>query len=395
MGNMVRSTGPALIAILIISTTFLKVLWTAKRRRFDGYPSNQAEYPATPSRPGHGRRATVISVSGDMFLVNGLPSYKGRTWQGRSIEGLLLNARLVQGIFDDLNPGTRGFWSYPDTGKWDPERNTREFIRAMPEWRDHGLLSFTLNLQGGMPKPFTETVQPWHNSALTESGELRPEYMTRLENILDRADELGMAVILGVYYFGQDHRLRDEKAVKQGLDNAVDWILDGGWNNVLIEINNECDVHYTLPILQPRQVDELIIRAQNRRRGLRRLLVGTSYGGGQVPRPNVAEASDFLLLHGNGVDDPDRIAEMVRDARKVRGYTEKPVMFNEDDHYGFDKPGNNMASAVAEYAGWGYYDQGEGNYRDGFQSPPVNWGLSSERKRAFFNAVREITGGKT
>jgi hypothetical protein len=64
------------------------------------------------------------------------------------VEGLLLNCRMVQGIFDDLNPETRSLWDYPD-GLWDAERNTREFVAAMSEWRDHGLLSFTINLQGG------------------------------------------------------------------------------------------------------------------------------------------------------------------------------------------------------------------------------------------------------
>ena len=59
-----------------------------------------------------------------------------------------MNFRAVQGIFDDLNPETSSRWSYPDTGKWDPERNTREFVAAMPEWRRNGVLSFTLNLQG-------------------------------------------------------------------------------------------------------------------------------------------------------------------------------------------------------------------------------------------------------
>src|SRR5262249_12704712 len=42
---------------------------------------------------------------------------------------------------------------------------------------------------------------------------------------------------------------------------------------------------------------------------------------------------------------------------------------------------------------WGYFDyrmQGEG-YDDGFQSAPVNWGISSARKRSFFGLVKEIT----
>ena len=55
---------------------------------------------------------------------------------------------------------------------------------------------------------------------INEDGSLRPDYMDRLERILDRADDLGMAVILGVFYFGQDQRLTDEAAVLRALDGA-------------------------------------------------------------------------------------------------------------------------------------------------------------------------------
>lgn len=75
---------------------------------------------------------TVVSISGDEFLVNGTPTYAGRFWQGHKVQGLLMNARMVQGIFDDRDPSTAGRWAYPDTGKWDADRNTAEFIAAMP-----------------------------------------------------------------------------------------------------------------------------------------------------------------------------------------------------------------------------------------------------------------------
>ncbi len=69
-----------------------------------------------------------------------------------------------------------------------------------------------------------------------------------------------------------------------------------------------------------------------------------------------------------------------------------PILFNEDDHFDFDKPRNNMLAAVSEYASWGYFDPGENNYRDGYQSPPVNWGLNTDRKRAFFELVKRMAG---
>ena len=62
-----------------------------------------------------------------------------------------MNVRVVQGIFDDLNAETASRWVYPDTKRWDPDRNTSEFTAAMAEWKRHGVLGFTINLQGGSP----------------------------------------------------------------------------------------------------------------------------------------------------------------------------------------------------------------------------------------------------
>ena len=338
-------------------------------------------------RPPH----TSVSIVGDAFHINGRPTNAGRTWRGMKIEGLLMNARMVQGIFDDLNPDTRSRWTYPDTGKWDPERNTREFITAMPAWRKHGLLAFTINLQGGSPQGYSRA-QPWHNSAIAEDGSLRPDYMRRLDRILTEADRLGMVAILGIFYFGQDERLKDEKAVIRALDNAVEWVLKKRYRNVLIEVNNECNVAYDHAILRPDRVHELIERVKTHQHGGQRLLVGTSYGGGTIPQSNVVQASDFLLLHGNGVSDPNRIAEMVRKTRSVPGYRPMPILFNEDDHFDFDQPLNNMIAAVSVYASWGYFDPGKSDYNDGYQCPPVQWGINTDRKRAFFGLLAEMTG---
>jgi len=340
-------------------------------------------------------RATRVSINKDQFLINGRPTYAGRTWNGKSIEGLLFNSRMVQATFDDRNPETRDKWAYPDTRKWDPDRNTSEFIAQMPEWRKHGLLAVTLNLQGGSPEGYSKT-QPWHNSAVNADGTLDEGSMRRLERVLDRADGLGMVVILGVYYFGQDQRVRDEAAVIAGVEHTVDWLADRRYTNVLLEINNECNVAaYDHEIRKPDRVHELIERARKRSAERKRpLLVSTSYGGNAVPRPNVVGVSDFLLLHGNGVKDPKRIAEMVRQTRNVTGYRPMPILFNEDDHFDFELPANNFLAAIGEFASWGYFDyrmQGEG-FDEGYQSVPVNWKASSARKRGFFDLLGKITG---
>ena len=321
-------------------------------------------------------------------MINGTPTYDGRQYRGMRIEGLLMNSRMVQGIFDDLNPETRSRWAYSDSKRWDPDRNTREFVAAMPQWRSFGLLAFTINLQGGSPEGYSR-VQPWHNSAFRADGALRPDYMTRLEHILDRADQLGMVAIVGLFYAGQDQRVEDDEAVKAGVRNAIQWLGVKGYRNILIEIANECDNRgFDRDIIKAPQIHELIELAKSIRPSGRRYLIGASFNGNRIPSSNVVQASDFLLLHGNGVTDPNRISDMVEQTRKVEGYHRMPILFNEDDHFDFDKPINNMMKAVGAYASWGYFDP----YSDGYQTVPAKWGINTERKRAFFNLVKEVTG---
>ena len=344
------------------------------------------------------KRATAVSTDGQRFLINGRPTYEGVSYRGKKVEGLLMNSRMVQAVFDDLNPETRPQWSSPDE-PWDPERNTREFVAAMPAWRASGLLSFTVNLQGGNPRGYGRN-QPWHNSAFDADGGLRPEYLARLERVLDRADELGMAPIVGYFYFGQDERLADEAAVVRGTENATDWLLAKGYRNVLVEICNEADIPlYDHPILRADRCHELVELVQRRSAGALatpagRLLAGVSVGGGSIPLDAVIAASDFLLLHGNGVREPGRIRSMVEACRGRPAYRGQPVLFNEDDHFDFEKPENNMLAAVAAYAGWGYFDYrmaGEG-FHDGYQSVPVDWSVGSGRKRGFFDLLSKVTG---
>lgn len=344
-------------------------------------------------------RKTTVSIDGRAFQINGRPTYAGRSYNGMNVEGLLFNARLVQGVFDDANPQTRKNWVYPD-GPWDPDRNTREFVAAMPAWRARGLVSFTINLQGGSPRGYSrQEEQVWLNSAFNRDGSLRPDYMTRLATILDRADELGMAPIVGLFYFGQEHRLDGEAAVVRAVDNVVDWIIERGYRNVLIEITNECNNPNYHKVLQPERAHELIERVKQRSAGrldtpAKRLLVSTSFTGGKVPPDNVIAAADFILLHGNGVAQPDGIRRMVDQTRRSPAYHDQPVLFNEDDHFDFDRPDNNMLAAVGGYAGWGYFDyrmKGEG-FADGYQSPPVDWQINSPRKRGFFDLLAKVTG---
>ncbi|MGF1632884.1 MAG: hypothetical protein ACFCVE_03455 [Phycisphaerae bacterium] len=345
---------------------------------------------------------TQVDVCGGDFLINGRPTLQGRTYQGHRLEGLLPNARLVQATFDDLNAETRGMWSLPHGTPWDAGRNLSSFLQNLPRYRAAGLLAFTINAEGGSPQGYSKH-QPWHNSVFEANGRIRPAYAARVAAVLDAADALGMGVMLGIFYFGQTHRLCDAAAVLAAVDAITDLLLSRGDRHVLIEIANEQDCHaYDDSPLAGFAHGELIRRVQERSAGkvtndAGRLLVSTSYLGGHMPEADTVEAADYILIHGNGVHASAGLGELIDRVRAMPEYVGQPVVVNEDDHFEFDKPENNFLAATAKHASWGYFDYckpGE-PWEAGFQSVPTDWRPDShDRKRGFFKLLADMTGGR-
>jgi GH35 family endo-1,4-beta-xylanase len=347
------------------------------------------------NQPKKFKSKTKVSIVNDQFYINGRPSYQGRYWNEHKIEGLLINSRMVNGIFDDLNPTSVNNFAYPDTNEWDADRNTNEFVNAMSEWKKHGLNAFTLNIQGGSPNGYKGSLAI--NPGYHNDGSLRNLYMQRLDKILKKADELEMVVILGLFYFRQDEYLADENAIKNATNNVIDWLFEKGYKNVLIEICNESNSggSYNHDILFPNRVHELINLVKNKKNNGHQYLTTTSFSGCTVPPQNVIAVSDYIILHGNGAKNPERLIQLAKNIRKALGNKKIPIVNNEDDHFNFDKPTNNFTTSIKTYVSWGYLDfrfPRETNFEEGYQSIPVDWGINSERKKAFFKLVSEITG---
>jgi hypothetical protein len=363
-----------------------------------GAPLLLASMGARAASAATGGRVTSVSVQGNAFHINGKPTYPSRAYKGSKVEGLLFTSRMVNCIIDDKNPETRGVWAWRD-GPWDPERNTREFIAMLPTYRAHGLTSIAFNIQGGSPVGYGWN-QPWHTSGYTPDGRLMPDYRARLLKVLDAADAAGMVVVLGYFYVLATPNLIDEAAVIRATDEVTDLILSSGYTNVMIEVANECDIPLWLhDIIKPARCHELVTRIQQRsaRKGAPppgRLLVSTSFA---MPAPlpgRLLEVADYVLYHGNGLATPEAVHAKAREIRATQGYKGQPLLINEDDHFDFDKPDNNMLAAVEEYSGWGYFDyrQIRERFEDGYQSLPVDWGINSVRKKGFFKLLAEVTG---
>ncbi|MGI6374862.1 MAG: hypothetical protein ACOX3S_02525 [Anaerolineae bacterium] len=363
---------------------------------------------------------TVVSFSGADVHIDGRPTYAGRVFEGYRVEGLLFNVRAVQALFDDANPATRHHWAYPDTGEWDADRNADEFCAALPTWRDHGVLGVTINLQGGGPTYTPDPYRRYVNNAFTSRGALKPDYARRLDRVLARADELGMVVLVGLFYWTQLLHMEGEPAIWRAADAALEHLARSGRRHILIELANEVDVVVDQTPYQRlfgwQTVHEFLLALRERHPGL---LYSTSGGGvapetGRcLPSPQFVAAADYVLIHGNGARPPQiaRAVEMIRALPEYQA-APKPIIYNEDS------PSlANMEAAWRAGASWGYYDQGwlgQGTdaYSDeayvdyavrprgnrgpfealsGLQTPPINWGLNTPFKRAFFERVAAIT----
>ena len=92
-----------------------------------------------------------ISIQGDKFLFDDRLTYSDFPTAKPEALGRLMNSRMVQATFDDENPETIKLFNYLDGSPFNPDRQTDEFVAALPSYRRHGVIAATVNFQGGFP----------------------------------------------------------------------------------------------------------------------------------------------------------------------------------------------------------------------------------------------------
>jgi CubicO group peptidase (beta-lactamase class C family) len=290
--------------------------------------SADGKLSAAPAKSDEGApyaAKTTIAIRGDNWLINGKPTYPGA-----AADGLLLNVRMVNAIFEDQR-----------RTDFDPAANTREFLDHLPSNIKHGVRAFTISLQGGYPG-----YERALNSAYRPDGSLRPEYLARARQVIERCDTLGAAVILSCFYQRQDQVLASEEAVRHAVIETCRWLRDAGYKNVLLEIANE----YPHPGFGHKLLKtdageaELIALA---RREAPELLVSTSGLGDCRVADEVGQAADFLLVHFNGVP----LEQIEPRLAKLKKYG-KPIVCNEDPRIG-DEGVAALEHSMKAHASWG------------------------------------------
>jgi len=269
---------------------------------------------------------TRVAIQGGRFTLNGAVTYPGQP-----AEGKLMNVRMVNSVFEDANRPS-----------FNPSANTDEFVGRMKDYVTLGVRAFTVSLQGGYPG-----YEGAKNTAFERNGALRSGYLSRVARVIERADALGAVIVLSLFYQRQDQYLADERAVRAGVINAVDWIRARGYRNVILEVVNEYGHSgFQHAVLRSDAGVAGLVRLANER--YPELLVSASYLRSGQTTSQVAAASDLLLVHFNSVPLSD-IASRIRALRSA--YPGKPVFCNEDARTGSAAA---SAASAAVLAGGSY-----------------------------------------
>lgn len=308
---------------------------------------------------------TVVSKKGTKFFINDALTYAEIARCPTCYQGLLMNARMIQGIFDDALDRQR-FDRF--CKQFNAQRNTDELIAALPDWYASGLRAITVGFQGGGPC-FTLDNKTIDNNPFEADGlTMDAKYLQRMKSIIQAADQIGMAVIVSLFYGSQTRWLKDDLAVLAAVKTASNWLRDQQFTNVMIEVANEHDIlEYRIhPILfTPNGMVSLIKTAQQESGGM---MVGCSGTGGYFNQ-EIAQASDLIILHGND-QTRQRLYNCLQKAKAIQ--PARPIVINEDS-----QALSNMAICMDEGISWGYYN----NMTK--QEPPTDWRITKGEDEFF------------
>jgi len=281
---------------------------------------------------------------------------------------------FTQGIFDDKTDRQR-FNRFHK--KFDADENTNDFIAALPKWYEYGLRAVTVGIQGGMPV-FTIDVNTIDNNPFGPDGlKFDDAYAKRLDKIIQAADSLGMVVIVNILYWAQALRFKSEDAVVSALTCAASFLKNGNYTNIIIDVANEYNIEtwIDLPIIQePENMRKLIELVRKESGGM---LVGSSGGGGLVDK-EVVDASDIVLVHGNGLTKGEYFDFILKVQKKAPN---KPILCNEDSPCI-----SRLEVAHLMHTSWGHYD----NFTK--QEPPCDWGITNGQDFFFARRMATVLG---
>lgn len=289
----------------------------------------------------------------------------------------------------------------------DIEKNREAFIKNLGKWQAAGVNLVTLGLQG--PSPFREYYKKareqdksknisFESSAFRYDGNLDFGYLENAERIIKAADGAGLLVLINMFSASSEDIFEDELAVINGAFNALGWLLQKNFPNVMVNITDVSHTFYKSSVLCGGGAVK-ILKSLKERSGAGLILGAGLKSFRHIPAHSIGEYieySDFIPIYSNTEN-----AQSEYNTKKMLGdicYLQKaagehgadvPVIVAKGDDLSekYNSYGkNNLAEALENGVSWCYYD------REGFVILPVDWDKnSSAEKKNFFETVENIT----
>ncbi len=329
-------------------------------------------------------------------------TYADSPYRGKA-RGKLMTLRLAQGIFDD---------EWLTEQPFDPDANTNNLIAALDVYKAHGVLAFSISLQGGNPgyDPKVNGIARKNAarlgkgegllvSAFRPDGSLKPAWLARLERVIRAADERGMVVNLIYFYQGQDEIFESDQAVIDAARNITRWIIQKNFRNLIIDIANEWDISgetWDQASFIPEHINGLVELVREQFNGADYLLpIGASTGGRMTYPESLARLCDVVLVHGNGRTPAEKLERLT----EFKDY-KRAVWMTEDDngrqttHATLEREFASSDAMFNRAAGWGYMPWVQAQrfpfvYMPGESAEFTDDMPVAQRDAAYFKAVLE------
>lgn len=319
---------------------------------------------------------TSYDIKGNNILINGNLTYSEIENSNEKIQGLLFNARFIQGIYEDITPENQA--TYNRFNKtFDKNINTQELIDSLPEWYDAGLRAITVGMQGGGP---IYAFKDWHsintNTFSSDGRIIEESHKERLLKIIDACDKIGMIVIVSCLYEGQSSRFDNEYGLVSAIRSTCEFLSDTEYTNIMIEVANENDIgqFQQHPMISKYDsVSCLVYLAREWSKN--KFAIGCSCGHGAYSKA-IGDASDIVLIHGNSKhrDDFYNLIQSV-----IESDPNKPIICNEDS-----QRITQLQVCEDTHISWGYYN----NVTK--QEPPIDWSITRGEDEFFAARLKAL-----
>ncbi len=316
---------------------------------------------------------TKLAIDGTRFRINGDLIYSEIANCNPKYHGMLMNSRMIQGIFDSKN--REQFNRYAKT--FDPDTNTNELIEALPQWYAKGLRAITVGVQGGGSCFTIKGCNLVNNPYSSDGKSVDSAYLERLDRLINACDEIGIIVMVSFLYCENIKLMAGAQPVINAVKTMSSYLKEKSYTNVIIEVANEYNIKpfENYPIVQEAQGMVALIDIAKEYSG--GLPVGCSPGGGSI-NEEVCKASDVVLLHGNG-QSRGKLYNLLKTARRF--CPDSPIVINEDS------PAIGQITVCEELAvSWGYYN----NMTK--QEPPTYWEITKGEDEFFAYRMAEMLG---